>query len=219
MQAATHLARAEGVDESGWRLVTNVGPDAGQIGVPPAFPSAGRAPDGVASGLERARICKRPPIGRPFVTQEGTGLAPRETRHVASGTTQVKILVPGNHSMVALLGQRDAFLKLIESAFACDVLVRGNEITITGPEQEAERVARIFEELMALLEKGHELTDASVGQAIALVKGDEVDEQGAARAAAVGDPRATSCSRRAARASRPRPPGRSGTSTRSAAPR
>ena len=30
VQAATHLAKAEGVAESGWRLVTNVGPDAGQ---------------------------------------------------------------------------------------------------------------------------------------------------------------------------------------------
>lgn len=30
MQAATHLARTEGIDESGWRLVTNVGPDGGQ---------------------------------------------------------------------------------------------------------------------------------------------------------------------------------------------
>ncbi|MEX0833051.1 MAG: histidine triad nucleotide-binding protein [Actinomycetota bacterium] len=29
-QAAAHLARAEGVDRSGWRLVSNVGPDAGQ---------------------------------------------------------------------------------------------------------------------------------------------------------------------------------------------
>jgi histidine triad (HIT) family protein len=29
-QAATHLAKTEGIDESGWRLVTNVGPDAGQ---------------------------------------------------------------------------------------------------------------------------------------------------------------------------------------------
>ena len=29
-QAATHLAKTEGVDRSGWRLVTNVGPDAGQ---------------------------------------------------------------------------------------------------------------------------------------------------------------------------------------------
>jgi histidine triad (HIT) family protein len=30
MQAATHLANTEGIAESGWRLVTNVGPDAGQ---------------------------------------------------------------------------------------------------------------------------------------------------------------------------------------------
>jgi histidine triad (HIT) family protein len=30
MQAATHLARTEKVDESGWRLVSNVGPDARQ---------------------------------------------------------------------------------------------------------------------------------------------------------------------------------------------
>jgi histidine triad (HIT) family protein len=30
VQAAAHLAKAEGVDDSGWRLVTNVGPDAGQ---------------------------------------------------------------------------------------------------------------------------------------------------------------------------------------------
>ena len=29
-RAAEHLAKAEGVDEGGWRLVTNVGPDAGQ---------------------------------------------------------------------------------------------------------------------------------------------------------------------------------------------
>ncbi len=91
---------------------------------------------------------------------------------MASATTQVKILVPGNQPMVALLGQRDVFLKLIESAFECRILVRGNEITVTGREAESERVARIFEELLVLLEQGHELTDSSVGQTIALVKGD-----------------------------------------------
>ena len=30
IQAATHLANAEGISASGWRLVTNVGPDGGQ---------------------------------------------------------------------------------------------------------------------------------------------------------------------------------------------
>ncbi len=90
---------------------------------------------------------------------------------MANATNQVKILVPGHQSMVALLGQRDAFLKLIESAFGAEILVRGNEITISGPPEEAERVGRMFEELLTLLERGHELSDSSVGEAIQLVKG------------------------------------------------
>jgi phosphate starvation-inducible protein PhoH and related proteins len=90
---------------------------------------------------------------------------------VAAATTQVKILIPGHQPMVALLGQQDAFLKLIEAGFSSDILVRGNEITITGPEHEAEQLARLFEELLALLEKGHQLSDSSVGQTIELIKG------------------------------------------------
>src|ERR687891_668018 len=106
----------------------------------------------------------------PFSTTGGTGSPPR-ARHVAAATTQVKILVPGHQPMVALLGQQDAFLKLIEAAFSSDILVRGNEITITGPDHEAEQLARLFEELLELLEKGHELSDSSVGQTIELIKG------------------------------------------------
>jgi histidine triad (HIT) family protein len=30
VKAAAHLAKTEGIDETGWRLVANVGPDAGQ---------------------------------------------------------------------------------------------------------------------------------------------------------------------------------------------
>ncbi|HWO69423.1 MAG TPA: PhoH family protein [Actinomycetota bacterium] len=75
--------------------------------------------------------------------------------------------------MVALLGQHDDFLKLIEQAFDSEILVRGNEITISGPGEEVERVATLFEELITLLEQGHELTEASVGQTIELIKGEE----------------------------------------------
>jgi phosphate starvation-inducible PhoH-like protein len=95
---------------------------------------------------------------------------------VAAATTQVKILVPGHQPMVALLGQRDAFLKLIEDAFGSEVLVRGNEITISGPPDETERVARIFEELLELLERGHELSEDAVRQAIAITTGFGGDE-------------------------------------------
>ena len=91
---------------------------------------------------------------------------------MAGATTHVKILVPGHRSMVTLLGQRDAFLKLIESAFDSEILVRGNEITISGPAEEAERVTRVFEELLTLLERGHELSDSSVNQTVDLIKGD-----------------------------------------------
>jgi phosphate starvation-inducible PhoH-like protein len=94
---------------------------------------------------------------------------------LANATNQVKILVPGHQPMVALLGQRDAFLKLIESAFDCEILVRGNEITISGPPTEAERVSSIFEELLTLLERGNELSDSAVGEAIQMVKGGSDD--------------------------------------------
>ncbi len=85
----------------------------------------------------------------------------------------MKILVPGDKSMVALLGQRDELLKLVEAAFDSQILVRGNEITITGPRPEAERVGVLFEELIELLERGHDLTQESVGHTIQLIKGNE----------------------------------------------
>ena len=75
--------------------------------------------------------------------------------------------------MVALLGQRDELLKLVEAAFDSEIVVRGNEITINGPEMEVERVALLFEELIALLERGHELNVSSVGRSIELIKGEE----------------------------------------------
>src|SRR5918996_3825156 len=101
---------------------------------------------------------------------EGEG--PRGTP-LAKATTQVKILVPGNQPMVALLGERDQLLKVVEAAFDSQILVRGNEITITGDPEEAELVARLFEELMLVLERGHALTPSSIGQTIDMIKGDE----------------------------------------------
>src|SRR5581483_9604688 len=75
--------------------------------------------------------------------------------------------------MVALLGQRDELLKLIEAAFDSQIVVRGNEITISGPGGEVEQEGRLFEELLTLLERGHDVTAASVGPSIELIKGEE----------------------------------------------
>jgi len=89
----------------------------------------------------------------------------------ALSPTQVKILVPGNHLMVALLGQRDELLRVVESAFPVEIHVRGNEITVTG--DEAERVGRLLEELVLLVEQGHELDSEGVGRSIAMFKSDQ----------------------------------------------
>jgi phosphate starvation-inducible PhoH-like protein len=101
--------------------------------------------------------------------QEGAGPRPGSIENVATATTQVKILVPGHQSMVALLGQRDVFLRQIDGAFPADVLVRGNEITITGRPGVTEQVGRVFEELLELLEQGRDLNDDTVRQTISMV--------------------------------------------------
>ena len=86
-------------------------------------------------------------------------------------STQVKILVPGNHLMAGLLGQRDELLRLVEEAFSgAHIIVRGNEISIDG--EEAERVGRLFEELVLLLQSGQGLDTTQVGRTIDMVKDD-----------------------------------------------
>ncbi len=85
--------------------------------------------------------------------------------------TQVKVLVPGNHLMVGLLGQRDEFLRLVEDAFvSARIVVRGNEITIDG--EDAERVRQLFEELVTEVEQGHGLDAAHVHRTIDMLKDD-----------------------------------------------
>src|SRR5437016_3860788 len=75
--------------------------------------------------------------------------------------------------MVGLLGQRDELLRMIESAFPVEILVRGNEISVTGATPDAERVGRLFEELVVLLEKGHDLDADGLGRSIEMLKADQ----------------------------------------------
>jgi len=75
--------------------------------------------------------------------------------------------------MVGLLGQRDELLRIIESAFPVEILVRGNEISVTGDSADAERVGRLFEELVVLLEQGHVLDPDGLTRSIAMLKADQ----------------------------------------------
>ncbi|MFA5785951.1 MAG: PhoH family protein [Actinomycetota bacterium] len=75
--------------------------------------------------------------------------------------------------MVSLLGQRDELLKIVEAAFDASIFVRGNEITISGEPAEAERVAHLFGEFLALLEGGQVLTRESVGHSVDMIRSGE----------------------------------------------
>ena len=73
--------------------------------------------------------------------------------------------------MANLLGARDGHLRLIESAFTgTDISARGNELSIAGPDSAV--VARLFEELVLLLQRGENVDESVIKRSIAMVRQD-----------------------------------------------
>jgi phosphate starvation-inducible protein PhoH and related proteins len=109
----------------------------------------------------------------------GTPFSPASSASPGPGATDgpprpsVKVLVPGEHAMVSLLGTRDELLKVIEDAFAATIHVRGNEITISAADPtETARVARMFEELVLLLDRGQSVDRAMIRQIVRMIQAD-----------------------------------------------
>ena len=85
--------------------------------------------------------------------------------------SQAKISVPNSQPMVALLGTGDEYLRLLEAAFSdADVLVRGNEITISGSPHDVGLIETFFSEMLAMLRTGQALTAESVERSITLLQ-------------------------------------------------
>ncbi len=88
-----------------------------------------------------------------------------------AGQAQAKITVPHSQSMVALIGSDDEFLRLVEKSFPeCDVLVRGNEITLTGTPGDVGIIEVFFSEMLTMLRTGQALTAESVERSISLLR-------------------------------------------------
>jgi phosphate starvation-inducible PhoH-like protein len=81
-----------------------------------------------------------------------------------------KITVADPRVMVQLLGTGDRTLKLIEKALASDIMVRGNEITISGPAADNALAERLFSELLELIEKGEPLTEDAVRRTVGMLQ-------------------------------------------------
>jgi phosphate starvation-inducible PhoH-like protein len=83
---------------------------------------------------------------------------------------QSKITVVDPAQMVSLLGPGDEILKLIEKSVGCDILVRGNEITLSGAPADNALTERIFGELIELISKGETLTRETVTRIVGMLK-------------------------------------------------
>lgn len=98
--------------------------------------------------------------------------------------TSATITIPGDQSMVALLGAGDRLLDLVTSTLDASVHVRGNAITVTGQPQAVEVAVSAFHELRDVLATGQSLDEPTVRQVLRMVTesgaGDEADLKPAA---------------------------------------
>jgi phosphate starvation-inducible PhoH-like protein len=67
-------------------------------------------------------------------------------------------------NMVAaeLAGSEDSVLRELEGRIGCDLRLRGNVLTLDGDEGEVQDAAAVVEELVDLIERGHELAPATI---------------------------------------------------------
>ncbi|NHC45050.1 PhoH family protein [Motilibacter aurantiacus] len=88
-----------------------------------------------------------------------------------------KIVVPASQPMVALLGPADELLRVVERAFpAVDIMVRGNEITLSGDPAEAALVERLLTELVTVLRTGQGLSADAIERSVRMLR-DETEER------------------------------------------
>lgn len=89
-------------------------------------------------------------------------------------SAQSQVTIPDD-AVLALVGTRDENLRAVEDVLAADVLVRGNEVTLTGEPAEVAFGERVFAELIALVSKGNQLSPDSVRRSVAMLSANQGD--------------------------------------------
>ena len=91
----------------------------------------------------------------------------------ADATVSSTIVVPNTHPMVALLGANDENIKQFERDFPeVDVLVRGNEIHLSGDVTEIGLAEQVLAEMLSILRTGQGLTPDAVERSVAMLRTD-----------------------------------------------
>ncbi len=87
----------------------------------------------------------------------------------APALTTSRLDVPGDQSMVALLGPGDRLLDLVADTLDADVHVRGNAITLSGSPDAVTQAESAFRELLDVLATGQGLDEPTVRQVLRMV--------------------------------------------------
>jgi len=91
----------------------------------------------------------------------------------ADAVVSSTVVVPNTHPMVALLGANDENLKQFERDFPdVDVLVRGNEIHLSGDVTEVGLAEQVLAEMLSILRTGQGLTPDAVERSVAMLRSD-----------------------------------------------
>lgn len=86
-----------------------------------------------------------------------------------------KIYIPVDINPVELFGYEDRFLRMIENSFEARILVRGNEITLSGDTESVEMATSVFKELLGILDSGKRLNESMVDEVIRIIsEGEEI---------------------------------------------
>ena len=67
-----------------------------------------------------------------------------------------------NEVAAELAGSEDSVLRELEERLGCDVFLRGNVLTLDGPEGDVGAAATIVDELVGLVERGHQIAPATI---------------------------------------------------------
>jgi phosphate starvation-inducible PhoH-like protein len=67
-----------------------------------------------------------------------------------------------NDIAAELAGSEDAVLRELEERLGCDVFLRGNVLTLDGEETDVGAAATVVDELVGLVERGHDLAPATI---------------------------------------------------------
>jgi phosphate starvation-inducible PhoH-like protein len=85
-------------------------------------------------------------------------------------TVTRKISLPSNQEALQIFGPNDVNLKHVEAHFSAKLIVRGGEISITGPEDEVETLQHLFDALAQLVRKGTTIGEREIVYAIEMAK-------------------------------------------------